>query len=114
VEDDFYFFFISNMSMLTEHTKVAPYAHLTDGYFDLLFTKQLNSAKAAKLLLSLDEQGSIASMKEVEYYKVRTVTLEPKNLVGNIMVDGEKLPEVSNLKITALPCMIKLYVPQAI
>jgi len=96
--------------MLATNTKVAPYAHLSDGYMDLLFSKKLNRTKVARLLLGMDEEGSVASLKDVEYHKVRTVTLEPKTDDGYIMIDGELYPQVTKFTLTVLPCAAKIFI----
>jgi len=97
VESDFSFFVASNLRTLSYDSVIAPYAHLSDGYMDLLYSKKLSRASMAKLLLGF-EDGKHIDVPGIEYHKVKAFVLEPKQKTGHIMLDGEEI-EVTTIKV---------------
>mmetsp|Transcript_4333 Transcript_4333/g.6069 ORF Transcript_4333/g.6069 Transcript_4333/m.6069 type:complete len:549 (+) Transcript_4333:683-2329(+) len=89
-EGDFDFLIMTNVGKLSTTVHAAPFAHLNDGFMDLIFAKKLNRAKLTQLLLALDS-GEFVSMKDIEYHKVKAIVFEPVVDTGVIMLDGEPL-----------------------
>jgi diacylglycerol kinase family enzyme len=87
---------------------VAPYAHLSDGFIDLLYSKPLSRPKLTKLLLDIEE-GKHVDMKDIEYHKVKAFILEPAAKDGVIMIDGERVPEEPT-KVELHSSLVRLFV----
>jgi diacylglycerol kinase family enzyme len=105
LEDEFSVFILTNAATLSYDTKVAPHAHLADGYFNLIYAKKLSKPKMAQFLLGL-EDGKFLKMKDIHHERVKSLIIEPKE--GVIMLDGEKIP-TTNILVQVHKGWIKLF-----
>lgn len=91
IEDGFYYFVACKSPNLSSQFCAAPKAKLNDGNVDLVLMNSPTSKTRAFSQLMGEEDGSYIESKNVEYYKVKAFTLEPKSQGTFIVVDGEQL-----------------------
>jgi len=92
IEDDFIAFCALNASYLSEESYFAPYAHLSDGYVDILTIPASECSRSDMISFLVNGTGTpdhINLPKFMHYYKARAFTLEPLS-TGSFGLDGER------------------------
>lgn len=128
IEGPFTMFLASNVTHLSEDSHLTPRAQLSDGAMDIVLLRKIK--RCALLCMFLDtESGAHVNNPNVEYLKVRSFRLQPKECIdgccccwplfcrcccppvtrdtGHCVVDGEVVP-YGNLECTVLPGCLNL------
>ena len=86
----FILFLASNVTHIASDMYNAPYAHLSDGCFDILIAQNLSKTALLSLFLKL-EKGEHVPSDQVTYVKAKAYHLQPGQ--GSYLdVDGERMP----------------------
>jgi sphingosine kinase len=102
IEDEFIFLWAINTPWAAHDMKPAPYAQLNDGAIDVLIMRKGTSRLELLQALLRVGKGQHLSLPHIEYYKVRSLRLEPLTKKGILVVDGESI-DYSPLEMTAIP-----------
>lgn len=83
----------SNVTHIASDMNTAPYAHLSDGCFDIAIVRETSKATLLKLFLQL-EKGEHVTSEDVLYVKAKAFHLQPnQECKGSFIdVDGERMP----------------------
>jgi len=82
---------VMNVAWATHSVMAAPHAQLADGYMDVLIVRKgISRWRMLSAFLKI-ATGEHLLLREMEYYKVRCLHLEPLNAKGLIAVDGEPI-----------------------
>ncbi|ORC87618.1 putative sphingosine kinase A, B [Trypanosoma theileri] len=94
--------FISNIREVTKDVMIAPFAHMSDGAIDVVYSQEKNvklgRRQFLKFFLGL-EKGKHVKLPYVSYVKAEAIELEA--LEGGLMSDGEVMP-FTKVRITPL------------
>ncbi|MBD8490119.1 diacylglycerol kinase family lipid kinase [Echinicola sp. CAU 1574] len=103
--------FISNSNMLGYGFSLTPEAKLEDGLLDILVVEHLNKSRALLLgLLMLT--GKHKSMKEVNYFQLKNLSISSRTSIPAIQKDGcQYKPKAQKLNISILPQQLSVIVP---
>ena len=107
----FYFLKLKkNFLLIKKKTQAAPYAHLGDGKFDILYTtEEASKPDLAIYLLSMEDETP--NVSTVNYRKGRAVMLESfQSEKGRFALDGE-LVSYEPIRSFVVPQLIKLLSP---
>jgi len=89
--------------------KIAPFAQIDDGFFDIYHVKKLNALKALTLFPSL-LKAKHHTLKEVDYFKAKTVKIHSKeNFL--LSIDGE-IVETKEASFDIVSNGLKIIVPE--
>lgn len=91
--DGFMLFSACNSTHISSDMYSAPYAHWSDGCWDIIIIRNASKGAVLKMFLSI-EKGEHVRSPDVIYLKVRAFRLEPdKGRVGSFLdIDGERMP----------------------
>jgi diacylglycerol kinase family enzyme len=91
--DQFVMFTSSNATHLASDMMAAPYAHWSDGCWDIVLVKDVPKMALMKLFTAL-ETGEHVDSEYVTYIKCKAFRLEPDQSYTEsfLDVDGEKMP----------------------
>eukprot|EP01113_Clastostelium_recurvatum_P046939 TRINITY_DN8298_c0_g1_i2.p1 TRINITY_DN8298_c0_g1~~TRINITY_DN8298_c0_g1_i2.p1 ORF type:complete len:593 (-),score=67.33 TRINITY_DN8298_c0_g1_i2:36-1592(-) len=105
LEGDFVLFVATNVTLISSDFMASPYAHLSDGAYDVMIIRDQPNLSRMKLLsMFMDtESGKFVHNPLVEFHKVRALALQPGPLVdghklkdrtegGAMAIDGERMP----------------------
>jgi sphingosine kinase len=107
IEDDFIFLWGMNTPWAAHDMNVTPYAQLNDGAIDvLLMRKETSRLELLKALLRCGK-GQHLNLPHMEYYKVRSLRLEPLTKKGLLVVDGE-LVDYSTIEMQVVPSLARV------
>tara|TARA_R110002050_G_scaffold300016_2_gene467317 strand:- start:1102 stop:1545 length:444 start_codon:yes stop_codon:yes gene_type:complete len=109
VRTNFLMFVASNMSMIASDTKIAPYAHCSDGKIDLVYVSSNNVSKIDMLqtMLDLDSGEYVKHDDIVQYKKTTAFMLQPLIEKGRFSLDGE-FTNYNPIRVAIYPSCIKL------
>lgn len=96
IKGKFFFWVSGNIRSIAKNTTTFPYAHLSDGYIDVVWTHQGSKRKEILKAILNVEDGSYVHHSIIESIKTKAFTLIPgKSKEGKesvIAVDGESIP----------------------
>lgn len=102
IEDEFIFLWAMNTAWGAHDMNPAPYAQLNDGAIDVvIMRKETSRLELLKALLRVGK-GQHLSLPHMEYYKVRSLRLEPLTKKGILVVDGEPV-DYSPIEMKVIP-----------
>eukprot|EP00741_Cyanophora_paradoxa_P018096 tig00021037_g17472.t1 len=92
LEGEFLLFLASNVPMIGADFCGTPFAHLSDGHFDVLVIRKAGRGSLLGAFLR-SETGDMVHEPVSEYYKCSAVLVEPDiSQSGYVALDGERLP----------------------
>ena len=102
IEENFVFFLIVNLPLLTSDFITVSNSTFNDGVMHLIFIREGISKMQLLQLMSSTENGDVLDHPSVEYVRIKGFRLEPLGLAnhpncesdndGVIMIDGERVP----------------------
>jgi sphingosine kinase len=104
IEDEFVFLWAINTAWAAHDMEPAPYAQLNDGAIDVLIMRKETSRLELLQALIRVGKGKHLSLPHIEYYKVRSLRLEPLTKKGILVVDGEPV-DYSPIEMTVIPSL---------
>jgi sphingosine kinase len=102
IEDEFIFLWAINTPWAAHDMKPAPNAQLNDGAIDVVIMRKGTSRLELLQALVLVAKGQHLSLPHMEYYKVRSLRLEPLTRKGILVVDGEPV-DYSPIEMKVIP-----------
>lgn len=108
IEADFVFFWAMNLPWAAQTIKAAPYAQLADGAIDVLvIRKRVSRWQLLRAFLTISD-GTSASLPYVDYYKVRSLHLEPHTHPAVMAIDGEQV-NYAPIWMEAMPAVGRVF-----
>ncbi|MGL5942144.1 MAG: diacylglycerol kinase family protein [Waterburya sp.] len=102
IEDEFIFLWAVNTAWAAHDMNTTPFAQLNDGAMDVLIMRKGTSRLELLQALIRVGKGKHLSLPHLEYYKVRSLRLEPLTKKGILVVDGEPVDN-SPIEMTVIP-----------
>lgn len=102
IEDEFIFLWAMNTPWAAHDMNVTPYAQLNDGAIDVLIMRKGTSRIELLKALLRCGKGNHLTLPHLEYYKVRSLRLEPLTSQGIFVVDGE-LVDYAPIEMKVIP-----------
>ncbi|MGL5794447.1 MAG: diacylglycerol kinase family protein, partial [Waterburya sp.] len=104
IEDEFIFLWAVNTAWAAHDMNTTPFAQLHDGAMDVLIMRKGTSRLELLQALIRVGKGQHISLPHLEYYKVRSLRLEPLTKKGILVVDGEPVDD-SPIEMTVIPSL---------
>lgn len=102
IEDEFIFLWAMNTPWAAHDMNVTPHAQLNDGAIDVLIMRKGTSRIEILKALLRCGKGQHLALPHMEYYKVRSLRLEPLTNQGILVVDGEVI-DYSPIEMNVIP-----------
>ncbi|MGL4881799.1 MAG: diacylglycerol kinase family protein [Waterburya sp.] len=107
IEDEFIFLWAVNTAWAAHDMNPTPFAQLHDGAMDVLIMRKGTSRLELLQALIRVGKGKHLSLPHLEYYKVRSLRLEPLTKKGILVVDGEPV-DYSPIEMTVIPSLSRV------